>query len=335
LAAHINDIAWHPSGQWFYFRRDQFIYKIDQHGKNEQQVFHLGANMSGLVFSDDGKQLLMSKHASDTDIWLQSIKYQNDTPASVLADSTRRDNRPRFANKSNQLAFLSDQSGSTQIWLRDNDNQVRQLSHFEFTLGLPSMAFSPDDKFLSFEYNDAIHRFEVATGVIEQILDTSHKAYVNTYSTDDKHLIYSSTKSGDWQLWTLELATMQSKQLTFNGGYSGWDNSVDGLLYFSKFHHDGLWRLNADGSETLIIEQFSILNWLNWRLIKNKVYYADKGKQGNGIYSYDLVTGDKKQVLKYKKDTLHDYAIAADGSAIAFTRHISQSADVMVLQITP
>jgi DNA-binding winged helix-turn-helix (wHTH) protein len=129
----------------------------------------------------------------------------------------------------------------------------------------PQQRQPPKLKQLTFEYQEQIYTLQLSTGKLEVVLDQSFEAYTISWSSDGKSIYYGSTKSGDWQLWSYNLASKTRKQQTFNGGYSGYDSPKDGLFYYSKYHQNGLWQADANGEEQLIIEDFSLLNWLNWR----------------------------------------------------------------------
>ena len=45
----------------------------------------------------------------------------------------------------------------------------------------------------------------------------------------------------------------------------------------------------------------------------------------------DLNTHQDQQILPYTTGLLHDYSISADGTTISYTRHISQTGDIMML----
>ncbi|MCJ8275164.1 MAG: hypothetical protein MJK04_37905, partial [Psychrosphaera sp.] len=180
-------------------------------------------------------------------------------------------------------------------------------------------------------YHEQIYTLQLSSGKLEVVLDKSFEAYTISWSSDGKNLYYGSTKSGDWQLWSYNFTDKTSNQLTFNGGYSGYDNPADGLFYYSKYHQDGLWQTDANGKEQLIDERFSLLNWLNWRIVNNKVYYAKLRSQDAGVYSFDLSSRKEVQVLKQTKGVLHDYSVSMDGKTVAYTKHISQSGDVLAL----
>ncbi len=336
LDAHINGIAWHPVTEDFYFRRGQHVYRVNNSGEEQQQVFHVGSAFGGLSFSNDGSQLLMSSSVNDTDIWQKPITPKNtdtstDQPSTSFIGSTRKDSRPRYANTSKALAFISNRSGKNAFWLRAPNGQTTKMADLDIDTGYPNFVWSPDDSKILFEYQEQIYTMQLSTGKLTVVLDKSFEAYTTSWSSDGKKIYYGSTKSGDWQLWSYNLADKTSKQLTFNGGYSGYDNPEDGLFYYSKYHQDGLWQTDANGKEQLIIEDFSLLNWLNWRIVDGKAYYANLSAQDPGVYSVDLASKESVQVLKQTKGVLHDYSISKGGETVAYTKHISQSGDVLAL----
>ena len=285
LNAHINDIAWHPDEKWFYYRENRHIIETDNRGQSHIKRFHLGQPFDGLSMSADGKLLTLATRVSDTDIW--SADIANTGQAAVLTGSTRQDGRPGFANSSHAMAFVSDRSGSRAIWLRKADGTLSQLTPDDMDVGFTYLSWSPDDRFILYEHKDEIYALEVATGQQSKLLGNENKAYVANWSADGTKLLFSSTLSGDWQLWSKDLQTGALKQLTNNGGYRGFDNPENGNLYFSKYHQDGLWQLTPDGKESQLLAEFSLLNWLNWRLIDGQVYYWQMGEQA-GIYRYTL-----------------------------------------------
>lgn len=325
LVAHLTDIAWSSNENWFYYRNKQHIYRVDEQGQNQQQIFHLGKSFHGLSYADKNEMLLFSETEVDTDIWLL---MQNKTRSFI--GSTKRDSRPRFANQSNKIAFISDQSGSMQFWLKQEQGELTPLSNFEFDLGFPWFSWSPKDKQLLFEHQESIYSLAIDSGQLTQHLQPKDKAYIASWSNNEKSLFYSSNKSGSWQLYQLTLSDKSHKQLTFDGGYSAIENPTDGRLYFSKYQQQGLWRLNQDGSETLIIGEFSILNWLNWQIRHNQIIYAEPYKR---IMSYDLQTAKRKILMELTDGAMHDYSMSAIDGSIIFTKYMSRNGDVLALEL--
>ncbi len=323
LKAHINDIAWSDDGQWFYYQSEQHISRVAADGLQPQKIFHLGRAFRGLSYSAKQNALLLTTFASDTDIW----QYGNSH--SSFIGSTKKDFRPRFANNSENIAFLSDRGGSTQFWLKAKHGGVKRISDFPFNLSHSWFAWSADDQHLLFDHQDQVYSYHINSGTLTLQLSSTEKPYFAAWSNDGQSLFYGSTKSGQWQIWQLNISDKTTRQLTFNGGYSVQQNSADGKLYFSKYHHDGLWRLNDDGSETQILDDFSLLNWLNWQIKDNGVIYA---KPGEAIYRFDLATQHRHKLMGFTAGAIHDYSVSPQTQEIVYSKQMSQSGDVLMLK---
>ena len=333
LDAHIDAIAWQPDEQAFYFKREQYVEKTDSQGKNRQVVFHIGQDFSNINFAANSNRLLLSSKANITNIYQYNLEQANEE---LIVSSTKQDKRPAMANHSSKMAFISNRSGTNQFWLSDQNKQNHPMKTIPLDLAYSSFTFSPNDQQLLFEYQDQIYLYDIDTGYNHPIIDKSHQAYHASWSFDGKHIIYGSIKTGDWQLWQLNLNDKSHKQLTTNGGYAG-HTDQSGQLYFSKYHHDGLYRLNIDGSETQIIADFSLLNWLNWQIKGETIYYAklwkDVTKQTAGIYSYHIPSQQQRHIMPLQPMQLHDYTVANDGSFIRYTRLEAQAGDILLLDL--
>lgn len=226
--------------------------------------------------------LYFSSTEVNTDIW-----HSNTGDEAVLRiNSSRADLMPRLAHDSRQLAFLTNRSGRHQLWLQQDDGAERLLAELPGAPGFVRLEWSADDSQLLFSKDDAAYSVEVATGKLSQLLPPGHKVGVVNWGQHANQLLYSSWRDGDWQLWLHDLKHNTEQQLTTQGGYSG--RLWQGSLYFSKYHQDGLWRKDlTSADETLLLAQFDKINWLNWHIDHNKLYYYQPDQ---GIYSLDLAS---------------------------------------------
>lgn len=336
LEAHIDGIAWQPNEEAFYFKRNQYIEKVNCEGKNREMIFHVGQDFSHLSFSTDSNKLVLSSKANTTNIYHYDINSQKTTHKVV--NSTKQDKSPAMANQSSQMAFVSNRTGVNQFWKTDKNQQAKPMNVLPFDLGHSHFAWSPDDTQLLFEYQDQIHLFDVSTGHNFTIISDEHQAYHASWSYDGKSIIYSSNKTSDWQLWQLNIANNTHHQITQNGGYAGHNHS-NGQLYFSKYHQDGLFRQNLDGSETQLLSDFSLLNWLNWQLKGDNIYFAklwgNIAPENAGIYRYHIPSAQEHRIMPIQPRQLHDYTVAKDGSFIRYTRLEAQAGDILMLDLHP
>jgi transcriptional activator of cad operon len=203
--------------------------------------------------------------------------------AEKVIASSRIDWMPRIAGQ--DLVFLTNRQGEQQIWRQAAGQSAQLLATLPPPAEFVRLALSEDGKELVFSQHGAIYLLDIPSGKLQQILDASAKAMVVNFgasvtelppSNSAGALIYSSTKSGDYQLWQLDRDTGQSTQLTTQGGYSGYQ--WQGELWYSKYHQDGLYRLNQSGEEQLMLEGFDKINWLNWQLKDGELYFYQPGQ---------------------------------------------------------
>lgn len=111
-------------------------------------------------------------------------------------------------------------------------------------------------------------------------------------------------------------STDKHTQLTLKGGYSG--RVVDQYLYYSKFNVDGLWRKKlTESHEELVIKDFNRINWLNWQLINQNLYFY---REATGIWAFDIKTQKESLIMPKPDNFVHQYTIAPDQQHIFWVR---------------
>ena len=176
----------------------------------------------------------------------------------------------------------------------------------------------------------AIYALNLASGQQQMLLGPSAKAAVVNAGETPTQLIYSSEQSGDWQLYLLDRSSGQSRQLTRQGGYSGY--WWQGQLWFSKYHQDGLYRLNPDGTEQLMLADFDKINWLNWHVLDDSLVFY---RPGQGIFQWRPAQPEQapQLLMPHTADFLHHYQVTSN--AIWYVRQPQAQGDIFSLQLPP
>lgn len=100
-------------------------------------------------------------------------------------------------------------------------------------------------------------------------------------------------------------------------------------MYYSKYASDGLWRKNIDtGEESLVITDFNRINWLNWNIINNHLYYF---KPASGIWLYDLTSSSSKLIMEMKQNFVHQYALSPNLAKVFWVQRTSIEGDIYQL----
>ncbi|GAA0361736.1 hypothetical protein GCM10009092_27630 [Bowmanella denitrificans] len=297
LAMGVKDMQWHAASGSVIFSHGAYLYQWT--GEQVAPLFYAGQTVQSFALA--GQQLIYSDLLQRTGIWQKSLP---DGALAAQINSSKLDLLPRVSYDGQQLAFISTRQGKHQIWLQSGHSPARLLA--DLPAGFTRLSWQLDDSALLYSHQGAVYQVEIHSGQVTQLLPEQTQAYVVNPAADNA-LLYSSTKSGDWQLWRWHPATGH-QQLTEQGGYSGW--LFNGKLYFSKFHQPGLWqkRLGAE-QETQVIEDFSIINWLNWQVLDGKIAFY---RQDQGVFLFDPQTQISTLLMAQQADFIHQYSLTTD-----------------------
>ena len=211
------------------------------------------------AFSPAGDRLAFTRHVRDDDLWRIGLP-SGSRPASSplrLMSSTRIE---RFADISSdgRVAFESDRSGFTEIWISDIDGvNARAVTWFQGP-GTGSPRWSPDGQWIAFDTRaDGQPEVYVLRVQGEQtnrsvpLRLTFHPGQDNlpAWSPDGRTIYFNSNRSGLTQVWRAP-ASGGEPTLVSPGEGRGPIVSPDGAwVYYSRGSHESseVWRVPAQG----------------------------------------------------------------------------------------
>lgn len=287
--------------------------------------------------SSNQQQLLFASQQQQADIWRQPLKKGADSSATAdsaipLIASSRLDILPRVNQLDSELLFLTTRQGVHQIWRKPLNGPEQMLSAVPAPAGFIRLSWSFDQRSVYFSQQGAVYQLELDNAQLTQLFSAEHQAFVINPGPDNNSLIYSSNKTGDWQLWRYFLNGKHHLQLTTQGGYSGF--ITGDTLYYSKFHQDGLWQLDigangAGNEEKLLLADFDKVNWLNWQLQDQSVVYYQPGA---GIYHQALASDATPELLlAYSPELVHHYSVS--NQAIYYVKRQPPQGDIYQLPL--
>jgi Tol biopolymer transport system component len=229
----------------------------------------------------------------DMNIW--SGDSSNSTPTRLIA-STVWDFHPGLSPNGTQVAFVSNRSGSFEMWLLEDDGNGRQLTHSSNrVVGFPS--WSPDAKRIAYVLQ-AKDRFEIAVinldGSEVTRIRSNGDAIAPSWSPDGNSLVYGSDLTSEWQIRKYTFADGKEHQLTKSGGYRGAIMS-NGDLYYTKPGESGIWRQRTNLDEEMVIDDLPVANWANWQLIEDRIVYVPA--TGGGLIVWDSLNPDDAEKI--------------------------------------
>jgi Tol biopolymer transport system component len=145
---------------------------------------------------------------------------------------------PEYSPDGKKIAFMSDRTGSLEIWVCDKDgSNAMQLTSFGGST-VTNPRWSPDAGRIAFDAN-AAGEFDVwvtsASGGKPQRM-TSHPANDGnpSWSRDGRWIYFDSARTGEQQIWKIPADGGEAVQITHDGGFGPLESPGGKFLYYSK-----------------------------------------------------------------------------------------------------
>jgi len=260
--------------------------------------------------------------------------------------STRSDDHPQFSPDGKQIAFVSNRSGTMEVWVCNSDGTdlVRLTSMAGPVVVGPR--WSPDGQLLA---------FFSATGVSGNYLsyvinakggrpsrltgnDREVEALPN-WSRDGRWIYFTSGRSGSLQIWKVPLRGGEPVQLTKNGGAEPWESPDGRLVYYTKVPElgTGLWSVPTDGGPEIRI--LDSVRFGYWAVTRNGIYYIDFSTPADApprVKFYDYHTQRSTEIGKLENtvtwQTTPGFSISPDERWLLYSSLESTEADLMLVE---
>jgi Tol biopolymer transport system component len=203
--------------------------------------------------------LAFTNQLAEVAIWRYSLREPAAAPVE-LVPSTRPQSLPQYSNDGRRLAFSSTRSGSQEIWIAGVDGaglrQVTALRHPLTEIG----HWSPDDQLLTFvtQARGSRRLYVIDPSQGEPVPITPPDVVANGWgwSRDGRFYYFTSTATGQREVWRAERPTWSLEQVTFGGGDAGFESGRGTFYYWSVADHDSpqLRRRDATRDEELRID---------------------------------------------------------------------------------
>ena len=165
-------------------------------------------------WSPDGKEIIFySDRDGSMDLWKVSVNESGhplDTPVKVITkDNDAREHCGRWSFDGNYIVYESDETGVNHLWMITSDGlNATQLTFGEFQNGYP--AWHPNGNFIVYNKqtstNSNLHIISLSDGETKRL--TMHKMGVDahpTWSYDGKYIAFHSDRSGNFDIWIMEI----------------------------------------------------------------------------------------------------------------------------------
>jgi Tol biopolymer transport system component/DNA-binding winged helix-turn-helix (wHTH) protein len=337
----VHGLAWSGDGEHLFYSSNRggafSLWRVGKQGGQPQPVTIGGINADSVSVSRDGRRLIFETENASSQLW--SLPLGDSTAPQHLARASGWHWHPSISPDGASLAFVSDRSGSPEVWAAQADGtSPRKLTSF----GGPytnSTSWSPDGRKILFttpvDGNFEIYTVEVETGILEQLTDHPATDRNPTWSQDGKSVYFASNRTGHWEVWRLSLERGALEQVTRSGGFRALERD-DGRVLYVKRDEPGLFMTGGELAamqETKLTDRLLPLDWSNWDVAGQRVYMIVRDEDaGTNLACLDPDTG-RLDVLQHLSSFPHQsgLAIAPDQSVVVFTKVDAVEVDLVLL----
>jgi Tol biopolymer transport system component len=246
--------------------------------------------------------------------------------------STQIDVYPQFSPDGKKIAFVSERSGHSEIWVCNSDGsspvQVTSFRGPEVT----TPRWSPDGRRIAFD-SDAVGR-EFDIWVIgadggKPVRMTTHPANDGnpSWSHDGRWIYFDSRRTGEQQVWKMPADGGEAIQVTRDGGWAPIESPDSKFLYYTKsLGNTTLWRIPLDGGQaTKVLEGLSI--YINLAIADKGIYFvpwpdaASLSSIRSSIEFLDLQTNQIRRVATSEGPIDGGLAFSPDGQWMLYTKY--------------
>jgi Tol biopolymer transport system component len=289
-----------------------------------------------------GRHLVYSRRTADTNIWRAEIGRRGASPEAPqrLISSTRQDGLARYSPDGKKIAFHSNRSGTSEIWIADSDgsNPLQLTALGGSMIGV--MAWSPDGRQLVFHgrHGGQADLFTISStgGIPKQLTNHPSDDLVPSYSQDGRWIYFCSWRSGVRHIWRMPAEGDDATQITHTeGGYMPME-SPDGktLYYCHVLPEKGIWKVPVQGGKEMQVAGPYSPRLCGLAVTADGIYYTAGPSSGKHSIQFASFTTGESRPLVLSDQPIGELGVSVspDQRFVLYTQPDQSGSDLMLIE---
>ncbi len=326
------------------------LWKIAVGGSTPERVAVPGREPVSLDISPRGDKLVWTEGATpQSNLWLyrgggfagRGVPGKFDAPTKMPSSSIYEDGSPDFSPDGQRLVFSSSRTGGYELWLSDADgNNAMRLTTQGGPTGSPR--WSPDGKWIAFDSqiggDGNIYVMSADGGPWRRLTPESTAETVPAWSRDGQWIYFKSNRSGSMQIHKMPAAGGEAKQITFQGGFEGFESPDGNLFYYTKGRGVyGIYTVPANGGEEKLVPELSRAGyWRSWNVLNEGIcFIAKEEAPQQTIRFFSFATRRVTPLIPVNGEALFwlsGLALSADGKRLLFAQPEPRKDEIMLME---
>ena len=330
----VSGLAWEPDGSALVFSSNRGgnsqLWRVATSGRVPRPVPITGRNASRLALGDG--LLVYEEYFGDSDVWVFDPVTGRHEPWS---GSGRSEWAPTLSPDGSRVAFLSDRSGSAEVWtVPSTGGRPQRLTWLD---GAPvdPPRWSPDGSRLVFAaalHEGGFDLFTVDGGGASPVRMTDDPGDERVPAWWGERVVYSANRTGSSELWIMGPEGGSDERLTSGGGWAARPSADGKTLFYTRPDEAGLWAIDEEGAPRLVWPDVHPSDWANWTPTpEGLLYFRVRGAGARAIERWDpgAPTSDTLTTVESEVPDRAGISVAADGRVL-YSRVVRSESDLWI-----
>jgi Tol biopolymer transport system component/DNA-binding winged helix-turn-helix (wHTH) protein len=302
------------------------------------QIGEAGTSAWYPAVSRRGHRLAYERPTRSLGVWELDLSNPGEKRPHVLISSTSDTDQgpgPQFSPDGKKLAYMSDRSGTMEIWVSNRDGS----NPFQLTAvgiaGTPR--WSPDSQSIVFDANSPDNRkvltISVRGGAPQVLTPDKFESEVPSWSHDGKWIYFGSTRGGDLQVWKVPVAGGPPVQVTRQGGHAALE-SLDGkIVYYAKnpMADPEIWQVPVEGGPETPLPLVRPGTWASWQVVEGGILFVGPSLGHQAVLSFYDFARQRTTTVAVLDRVPFWLGATPDGHTVAFDQPGQEQTQTMLV----
>jgi Tol biopolymer transport system component len=243
---------------------------------------------------------------------------------------------PQFSPDGKRLAYMSDRSGTMEIWISNSDGSNGfQLSAVG---GAGTPRWSPDSLSVAFDVattsGSKIVTMPLHGGAPLTLTPDAFHSVCPSWSHDGKWVYFGSPRSGDWQVWKGAATAGAPVQVTQHGGHAALESPDRKYVYYTKTPQaePEIWRVPVNGGAEVPLPLVHPGTWASWQIVKDGILFVGPSPGHQAVLSFYDFARQRTTTVTVLNRVPFWLGATSDGRTVAFDQPGQEQAQTMLVE---